>query len=303
MGEVGGFVMLEGGSEAAGAGEGGEVGAAPENEEGAVHALDEGGEGEGGGGVEVDGVDVGATGEEGAEVGSEGFDGVAGGLPGGGVGGCIGGGFDAGQSVAFAVEEPVSQGEVFVEVGEGGGLHEAVAGGDHPALIGERGRLALAIEGEEVEAAGSVLEIPEGDEAEVGGELCVGEGYPGDLVDGIGLADGVHHLTGEEGEASGEVVVEGMGGGGVLEEGADGLGMALSGGGVVMGGDFEAVAGGIGFAFGDDGFEEVIAVFDGFPEACGGGEVTVAKGIEGAGEGLRGEGANGVEGEHLQDGI
>lgn len=120
-------------------GEGGEVGAAPECDHGAVHAFDEGWVGELAAGGEVDGLDVGAGGHEGVEFGAEVADGVESGVPLWGARSSVGGGFYAGHAVAFAVDEPVFEGEVLEEIGDGAGFHEAVAGGGEPVAWGEGG--------------------------------------------------------------------------------------------------------------------------------------------------------------------
>lgn len=282
--EDGGFGLLEGGAGGMVFGEGGEVGAAPEGDDGAVHAVDEGWVGEFAAGGEVDGLDVGAAGHEGVEFGAEVADGVESGVPLWGARAGVGGGFYARHAVAFAVDEPVFEGEVFEEVGDGAGFHEAVAGGDEPLARGEGEGVVGGGGLEEAEFAGGVFEEPEGDEAEGGGEefFIGGVWLVGDFVDGVFFCDGVEHLFDEEGEAAGEVVVAGVGGGEVVVEVLEGEFVLEGLWGVVEGEDFPFEAGDGFFAFGDDALEDVVAAFDGVPGEGGRGEVALVEGVEDA---------------------
>ena len=144
-----------------------------------------------------------------------------------------------------------------------------------------------------MEAAGAVLEEPEGDEAELRGEGFAR--LPDDLVDGVVFADGVHHLADEEGEAAGLVLVESVDDGNVIVELVEGAGVSLGLGGLFA---LEGLALELGdgfLAFAYDVAEDVVPFFHLIPREGGVADEAEEEVIEIDGKKLGGEAAEGVE--------
>ncbi len=301
--EEGGLFLLEGSADALGFGEGGEVGPAPEGREVAVAGVDERLEGERAGGIALEQGDIVRVLHDGGKLVGHAGDGVLHGAPFGGVG--RGGGLaqDGGQGKFFAEGKPVLHGEALEHVADGAGDHEGIPGGDEP-FAGFEGLPGLLVGvAQEAQLLGAVLEKPQGDVPQGGGEAAVCPGLPHDLVHGVFHTKGIHHLVDEQACGAGEVGIGGVGGGEMVVEVLEGL---LMGGGlrvflrVLDREDLPAVACGGLFALEGDGLECGVALFDDVERLCDGAVVAVAKLVELRGEALRGEVARGVEARVLQ---
>ncbi len=271
--------------------------ASPKRGDGFIHAFDEGGVGEAVAVGEVDDFDLRATRHEGAEVRAKLLDGVERFIPLGAAGCGVGHAADAGHAVALAVDEPVAEGEVLEEVGHAGRLHEAIARGDEPLAVAQALAFQGGVVGQETQCAGAVFKEPQRDEAEARAErrLGAGPGAPDDFVDGVTLADGVHHLADEQAHAAAFVLVDCAHGFDVLVEVFERSFVTQSLRRVVLGNDVPAEASGRLLAFGGDGFDDVVALLDDFPQAGGLGERSGVKRVELPGEALGREIADGIE--------
>ena len=301
--DVGLFTLETGAAAGAGAaGDGAEVGAAPDRGHGAVHPLDEGRVRELALRAEIDGLDLAASVVGPGEFACCGFEGVQEGIPFGGSVGGIGDAFKARHPMAAAVDEPVAQGEVLVHPCHGAGDaavsafgHEPGAGG-HVHAVGAVGFL------DEPHSAFGVLAEPEWHLDHAGG-VTVRNVTPDDVMDGVAGAVGGEELVDQEPDAAEFVLVQG---GGDLQFVVESLQDFLLPGGQlgfrrVFGGDGQdipVVPGDGGFGLRDDRGEDVVADFHGID---GAGQVADESGLEFpqlAGEFLRGEVRQRVEPRH-----
>ena len=93
-------------------------------------------------------------------------------------------------------------GSMFEDEDKRAGFHEAVVDGDEPFAGIQVLAINLKFGFEKAQFAARALEPPDGAEDEFGGEIAGGIRLPDDFVDGVALADGVHHLANEQRKAA-----------------------------------------------------------------------------------------------------
>ena len=308
-----GLVALEAGAlpRAAAGAHGGEIGAAADGGDGAVHALDQRRERQRARALGLDQVDLRLGVDDGGPVLAKGLDGVDERIPAGGILGGAGLAQETRRAELFRVGDPIAQRELLEHVGDRERLHDAAAHGHDPLVL----RHVLTVdraEGrlDEPELAGDVLKKPKRDVDELGREpglarVRIGGGLPAQLVHGVAHGHGRHHLPDEELEPAAGVALQGVGDLDVVVEELE-RGLVLFGlrlvfvaevldqedGGGAAGGRLDALL--------QRGADHIVAPGDGIGGDGEVAQVTGLEGIEVGGEPLGGEVANRVEPDALR---
>jgi hypothetical protein len=166
-----------------------------------------------------------------------------------------------------AVAHPVVERKPLEHPGHGTGAHQSLAHGYHPGAGIERHAIVAVRLGDVAELAGPRFEKPKRHVDERGVVTAGAVARPDDVMGGVALALGIHHLAYEQGEFADLIAFECVLRADVIVEILERLALRLclgfhSGGDVLVDDDLVAMAGHGGFRLGHDARERVVTLLD-----------------------------------------